>query len=74
MTIFTLTEIEEQKAAVKAAMLAVSAGKEFEMNGKRLKREDLDALRRQAKWLDEEEQSLTSGKSKIRMTTAYVRR
>lgn len=74
MALFTLAEITEQKAAIKAAMLALTEGKEITHNGKTLKREDLGELRKQAQWLDEEEQSLTSGQSRIRMNTGYVGR
>ena len=54
MAIFTLAEIEEQIAAYKAALLAVSLNQSYVIGEKRLFRADLPEIRSTLEWLDNE--------------------
>ncbi len=67
MAIFTLTEIEEQITAYKAALKAVSLGKEYTVEGKSLTRADLPEIRTTLEWLDSQRQGVSSGSGGSRM-------
>jgi hypothetical protein len=59
MAIFTLTEVEEQITAWKAALLAVSLNQSYMIGDKRLTRADLPQIRQTLEWLDKEKTRIT---------------
>jgi len=65
MAIFTITEIEAQIAAYKAALLAVAGGKSYRMANGATDRtwtsEDIAEIRKTLEWLDSERQKVIIG-------------
>ena len=59
MAIFTPAEIEEQIAAYKAALLAVSLNQSYMIGEKRLSRADLPEIRATLEWFDKEKTRLS---------------
>ncbi len=65
MSIFTLTEIEEQLAAYKAALKAVSKGQEYWIDGEKLTRAELSEIRNTLDWLGKEKSRLTGKRAGV---------
>ncbi len=74
MAIFTLTEIEEQMAAYKAALKALSINKEYSYEGVSYSRADLPEIRKTLEWLDSERSKLKNNSSGIVINQGIVRR
>ena len=58
MAIFTSAEIDEQIASWKAALLAVAAGQEYMIQGRRLTRVDATDIRDMLAWLNAEKSAI----------------
>jgi len=75
MAIFTLTEIETQMTAYKAALQAVSLNKEYTVDGQSFTRSDLPEIRKTLEWLDTQKQALLSvSGTRMQINRAYVGR
>lgn len=74
MAIYTLSEIDEELSALKAAVKALTLGKEYTAGGKTLKREDLFQIREQMKWLDSQRKEMLSGTGGLCINVGMVRR
>jgi hypothetical protein len=74
MAIFTLTEIDEQITAYKAALKAVSINKEYTFEGNSYTRADLHQIRKTLEWLDQERTKLQQQNSGFVINSGIVRR
>lgn len=77
MAIFTATELAEQKTAWKAALLAVSTGKSYEIDGRSLTRANTNEIRATLEWLDEQEAAIaaeSTGNAGVRTLISRVAR
>ena len=63
MAIFTLTEIEEQITAYKAALNAVSYAQEYSIGVRRFTKADLPEIRNTLEWLGAEKTKLLTNQS-----------
>ena len=70
MAIFTSAELDAQKTAWKAALLALSTGEEYTIGNRKLRRSDLAEVRRHLEWLEGEgaQLSLTDGCRRVHTT------
>jgi hypothetical protein len=73
LAIFTPSEIAEQKAAWKAALMAVSTGQSYEVGGRSLTRADLPEIRKTLEWLDQQE-SVAAGNAGPQFVSGRVAR
>lgn len=74
MAIFTLAEVNAQIDAYKGAMLALATAREYTLNGKVVRREDLSEIRKHLEWLSEEKAKLESTSGHIAINVGVVRR
>ena len=74
MPIFTPAELAEQKAAWKAALLAVSKSQSYTIGKRTLTRADLSEIKGMLGWLDEQESALTVDAAGPRIVQGRVRR
>jgi hypothetical protein len=73
MAIFTATELTEQLAAWKAALLAVANSQSYSISGRTLTKADLPEIRNTLQFL-EKEQDRTSGRNGPYYTAGRVKR
>lgn len=74
MSIFTLSEVNAQIDAYKGAMMALATAREYTLNGKVVRREDLSQIRTQLEWLSQEKSTLESTSGHIAINVGVVRR
>ena len=74
MAIFTPAELAEQKAAWKAALLAVSTSQSYTIGNRTLTRADLPQIRSMLEWLDEQEAAMSAAASGPSIVQGRVRR
>lgn len=59
MAIFTLSEVNAQITAWKAALTALSSGQEYTIGSRRLRRSDLPEVRETLEWLEGQKAALS---------------
>jgi hypothetical protein len=73
MAIFTLTEIETQLTTWKAALLAVSAGKSFTVDGDTYTAAEEEQIRKTLVFLDHERSRLTGKRAGVLVSGRVAR-
>lgn len=74
MAIFTSIELAEQKAAWKAALLAISTSQSYTIGKRTLTRADLPEVRKMLEWFDKLESELSSSTSGPLFVEGRIRR
>ena len=76
MSVFSsVSEIQAQIEAYKAALMAISVNKEYTINGMTYTRAELPEIRKTLEWLDSEKKALLSSTgTKLQINRAYVGR
>jgi hypothetical protein len=72
--IFTLTEVNEQIADYKKALMAVSHSQEYRIDGKRMTRADLPQIIKTLEWLDNEKSKIVNNSSGPHILSGRVNR